>query len=93
MFCRYEASSVAVKIIQQGSTTEEYSRRREKFLREIMMLSRVQHENLVKVFFFLLCFVLFYFTVFFLLVFRDSLFGFSVVCYFKHLIKLLFNIL
>lgn len=53
MFCRYKASSVAVKIIQPASTTEEYVKRREKFLREIMMLSRVQHENLVKVFFFL----------------------------------------
>lgn len=52
MFCRYKASSVAVKIIQPASTTEEYAKRREKFLREIMMLSRVQHENLVKVFFF-----------------------------------------
>eukprot|EP00268_Persea_americana_P037528 TRINITY_DN3718_c0_g1_i3.p1 TRINITY_DN3718_c0_g1~~TRINITY_DN3718_c0_g1_i3.p1 ORF type:complete len:205 (-),score=29.47 TRINITY_DN3718_c0_g1_i3:75-689(-) len=44
----YKASSVAVKILQPGSTAEEYARRREKFLREIMTLSRVQHENLIK---------------------------------------------
>ncbi|RWR72339.1 serine/threonine-protein kinase HT1 [Cinnamomum micranthum f. kanehirae] len=44
----YKASSVAVKIIQPASTTEEYAKHREKFLREIMMLARVQHENLVK---------------------------------------------
>ncbi|RWR74267.1 serine/threonine-protein kinase HT1-like protein [Cinnamomum micranthum f. kanehirae] len=44
----YKASSVAVKILQSGSTAEEYARRREKFLREIMTLSRVQHENLIK---------------------------------------------
>lgn len=56
IFCRYKASSVAVKIIQPGSTAEEYARRREKFLREIMTLSRVQHENLIKVFFLVVAF-------------------------------------
>ncbi|XP_058081800.1 serine/threonine/tyrosine-protein kinase HT1-like [Magnolia sinica] len=43
----YKASSVAVKIVQPGSTLEEYAKRREKFLREVVMLTRVQHENLV----------------------------------------------
>ncbi|KAL6012375.1 hypothetical protein ACLOJK_002862 [Asimina triloba] len=43
----YKASSVAVKIVQPGSSPEEYARRREKFLREVVMLTRVQHENLV----------------------------------------------
>ncbi|XP_077233262.1 serine/threonine/tyrosine-protein kinase HT1-like [Tasmannia lanceolata] len=43
----YKSLSVAVKIIQPGSTPEQYMKRRQKFLREIAMLSRVQHENLV----------------------------------------------
>lgn len=56
IICRYKASSVAVKILQPGSTAEEYARCREKFLREIMTLSLVQHENLIKVYFFSCCF-------------------------------------
>ncbi|XP_068654178.1 serine/threonine/tyrosine-protein kinase HT1-like [Aristolochia californica] len=44
----YKSSSVAVKIIQAGLTEEEHAKRRKRFMREVVMLSRVQHENLVK---------------------------------------------
>ncbi|XP_031495491.1 serine/threonine/tyrosine-protein kinase HT1-like [Nymphaea colorata] len=43
----YKSASVAVKIVHPGGTAVESARRRERFLREIEMLSRVQHENLV----------------------------------------------
>ncbi|KAG9440917.1 hypothetical protein H6P81_021082 [Aristolochia fimbriata] len=44
----YDSASVAVKIMQPGSTEEEHAKRRKRFMREVKMLSRVQHENLVK---------------------------------------------
>ncbi|XP_031481031.1 serine/threonine-protein kinase STY13-like [Nymphaea colorata] len=44
---RYKKAIVAVKIIKPGGTAAELTRRRERFLREISMLSRVQHDNLV----------------------------------------------
>ncbi|CAN6450633.1 unnamed protein product [Victoria cruziana] len=43
----YMRDIVAVKIIKPGGTAAELARRRERFLREISMLSRVQHDNLV----------------------------------------------
>eukprot|EP00249_Psilotum_nudum_P003097 c16427_g2_i1 orf=1010-1828(+) len=46
--CRYRDQSVAVKIIQQGETADEVAKREARFGREISMLSRVQHKNLVK---------------------------------------------
>ena len=52
-FCRfrfrYKNETVAVKIVHQGETTEEIAKREARFAREVAMLSRVQHKNLVKV--------------------------------------------
>eukprot|EP00249_Psilotum_nudum_P003098 c16427_g2_i2 orf=1010-1507(+) len=48
--CRYRDQSVAVKIIQQGETADEVAKREARFGREISMLSRVQHKNLVKLY-------------------------------------------
>eukprot|EP00249_Psilotum_nudum_P003099 c16427_g2_i3 orf=719-1702(+) len=45
---KYRDQSVAVKIIQQGETADEVAKREARFGREISMLSRVQHKNLVK---------------------------------------------
>lgn len=49
LFCRYKNQNVAVKIVNKGETPEQISRREARFAREIAMLSRVQHKNLVKV--------------------------------------------
>jgi hypothetical protein len=48
---RYKNQTVAVKIINKGETPEEISRREGRFGREVAMLSKVQHKNLVKVVF------------------------------------------
>jgi hypothetical protein len=40
---------VAIKIVQKGETPDEIAKREGRFLREVSMLSRVQHKNLVKV--------------------------------------------
>ncbi|XP_047174192.1 serine/threonine-protein kinase STY13 isoform X1 [Vigna umbellata] len=45
---KYKNHNVAVKIINKGETPEEISRRQARFAREVAMLSRVQHKNLVK---------------------------------------------
>lgn len=45
---KYKNQNVAVKIVNKGETLEEISRREARFAREIAMLSRVQHKNLVK---------------------------------------------
>ncbi|QCD96359.1 Protein kinase [Vigna unguiculata] len=45
---KYKNQNVAVKIINKGETPEQISRREARFGREIAMLSRVQHKNLVK---------------------------------------------
>ncbi|KAL2563764.1 hypothetical protein AAZV13_19G002701 [Glycine max] len=45
---QYKNQNVAVKIINKGETPEEISRREARFAREVAMLSRVQHKNLVK---------------------------------------------
>ncbi|KAI3922059.1 hypothetical protein MKX01_005748 [Papaver californicum] len=43
---RYKDMDVAVKIIQKGINAS--SERSDRFVREVMMLSRVEHDNLVK---------------------------------------------
>lgn len=49
---RYKNQNVAIKIVHKGDTPEEVIKRQGRFLREVTMLSRVQHKNLVKVRFF-----------------------------------------
>jgi hypothetical protein len=46
---RYKNQNVAMKIVHKGDTPEEITKREGRFLREVTMLSRVQHNNLVKV--------------------------------------------
>lgn len=46
---RYKNQTVAVKIVHNGETPEEIAKREARFAREVAMLSRVQHKNLVKV--------------------------------------------
>jgi len=48
---RYKNQNVAIKIVHKGDTPEEMTKREGRFLREVSMLSRVQHKNLVKVYF------------------------------------------
>lgn len=38
-----------MKIVQRGDTAEEMGKREARFIREVNLLSRVQHKNLVKV--------------------------------------------
>ena len=49
LFFRYKNQTVAIKIVHKGETPEEISKREGRFAREVAMLSRVQHKNLVKV--------------------------------------------
>lgn len=62
-FCRYKNQNVAIKIVHKGDNPEEAAKREARFMREVNMLSRVQHKNLVKVSmllnFFCLCFFCF----------------------------------
>ncbi|XP_018506403.2 serine/threonine-protein kinase STY13 isoform X1 [Pyrus x bretschneideri] len=46
---RYGNQIVAVKVLHRGSTTEERAALEGRFAREVNMMSRVKHENLVKV--------------------------------------------
>ena len=46
---RYKNQTVAIKIVPKGDTSEEIAKREARFAREVAMLSRVQHKNLVKV--------------------------------------------
>lgn len=46
---RYRDQSVALKLVQTGGTPEEVAKRESRFSREVSLLSRVQHKNLVKV--------------------------------------------
>lgn len=46
---RYKSQTVAVKIVHRGDTPEDVAKREARFAREVAMLSRVQHKNLVKV--------------------------------------------
>ncbi|KAI4336222.1 hypothetical protein L6164_014775 [Bauhinia variegata] len=45
---KYKNQTVAIKIVHKGETTEEIVKREGRFAREVAMLSRVQHKNLVK---------------------------------------------
>ncbi|XP_014490367.1 serine/threonine-protein kinase HT1-like [Vigna radiata var. radiata] len=45
---RYRARIVAIKVLHRGSTLEERVSRENRFAREVNMMSRVHHENLVK---------------------------------------------
>lgn len=45
---KYKEKNVAIKIIQLGDTPEERAKQEGRFAREITLLSRVQHKNLVK---------------------------------------------
>ncbi|CAM8980084.1 unnamed protein product [Rhodiola kirilowii] len=45
---KYKNQTVAIKIIQRGDAHEEIAKRERRFAREVAMLSRVQHKNLVK---------------------------------------------
>ncbi|GMH06786.1 hypothetical protein Nepgr_008626 [Nepenthes gracilis] len=45
---KYKNQTVAVKIVPRGETPEQISRRETRFAREVAMLTRVQHKNLVK---------------------------------------------
>lgn len=48
-FSRYGDQIVAVKVLHRGSTSEERTSLEDRFAREVVMMSRVKHENLVKV--------------------------------------------
>ncbi|GLT33201.1 hypothetical protein SLA2020_078060 [Shorea laevis] len=45
---KYKNQNVAIKVVRRGETPEEIARREARFAREVAMLSRVQHKNLVK---------------------------------------------
>jgi serine/threonine protein kinase len=45
---KYKNQTVAIKIVHRGDTPEEITKREGRFAREVAMLSRVQHKNLVK---------------------------------------------
>ncbi|ONI19706.1 hypothetical protein PRUPE_3G293100 [Prunus persica] len=45
---KYKNQTVAVKIVHRGETPEEIAKRESRFAREVAMLSKVQHKNLVK---------------------------------------------
>ena len=48
-FFRYKNKNVAIKVVNKGETPEEIKKREGRFAREVAMLSKVQHKNLVKV--------------------------------------------
>ncbi|XP_042395794.1 serine/threonine-protein kinase STY13-like [Zingiber officinale] len=45
---KYKNQNVAVKVMQKGDNPEEVAKREGRFMREVTMLARVQHKNLVK---------------------------------------------
>ncbi|PON51610.1 Mitogen-activated protein kinase kinase kinase [Parasponia andersonii] len=45
---RYNDQIVAVKVLHRGSTSEERAALEDRFAREVNMMSRVKHDNLVK---------------------------------------------
>ncbi|XP_065852689.1 serine/threonine-protein kinase STY13 isoform X2 [Euphorbia lathyris] len=47
-FSRYRDRIVAVKVLHRGSNAEERAALENRFAREVNMMSRVKHENLVK---------------------------------------------
>ena len=46
----YKSKPVAVKIIQPSNASAVTREHKEKFQREVLLLSRMDHENIVKVF-------------------------------------------
>ncbi|XP_022886889.1 serine/threonine-protein kinase HT1-like [Olea europaea var. sylvestris] len=46
---KYKNQNVAIKIVYKGDTPEEIAKREARFSREVAMLSKVQHKNMVKV--------------------------------------------
>lgn len=46
---RYGDQIVAIKVLNGGKTSEERASLGSRFVREVVMMSRVKHENLVKV--------------------------------------------
>lgn len=40
---------MAIKVLNRGSTSDERAALESRFAREVIMMSRVKHENLVKV--------------------------------------------
>ena len=40
---------MAIKVLHRGTTSEERAALEDRFAREVNMMSRVKHENLVKV--------------------------------------------
>ncbi|XP_074581634.1 serine/threonine-protein kinase STY13-like isoform X2 [Curcuma longa] len=45
---KYKNQNVAVKVMHKGDNAEEATKREGRFMREVTLLSRVQHKNLVK---------------------------------------------
>ncbi|KAJ6821299.1 serine/threonine-protein kinase HT1-like [Iris pallida] len=45
---KYNNQNVAIKVVHKGDSPEEAAKREHAFLREVTMLARVQHKNLVK---------------------------------------------
>ncbi|RRT64245.1 hypothetical protein BHE74_00058703 [Ensete ventricosum] len=45
---KYKNQNVAVKVMHKGDSQEEVAKREVRFMREVAMLARVQHKNLVK---------------------------------------------
>ncbi|XP_050103802.1 uncharacterized protein LOC126583477 [Malus sylvestris] len=48
MRSRYKNQNVAVKNVHRGETPEQIAKREARFAREVAMMSKVQHKNLVK---------------------------------------------
>ncbi|XP_010493565.1 PREDICTED: serine/threonine-protein kinase STY8-like isoform X3 [Camelina sativa] len=46
--CRYGSEIVAIKVVHRGTKPDEKSSLESHFIREVNMMSRVQHPNLVK---------------------------------------------
>lgn len=46
---RYGDQIVAIKVLKRGDTTDERAALESRFVREVAMMSKVKHENLVKV--------------------------------------------
>lgn len=51
LFSRYGSQIVAIKVLHRGTKPDEKSSLESRFIREVNMMSRVQHDNLVKVLF------------------------------------------
>lgn len=68
VYLSYKNHSVAIKMVPNGDTPEEIAKRDARFAREVAMLTKVEHKNLVKVvyskmsFFCISCIILMYQT-------------------------------